>query len=127
MMARWQKDIDHVSLVLAFLGSIRPSARTTLYHPVCAAFCAVVGVLLASTSENILVAMIGFLFIPMNNWLAGLFFSLLAAVGGWVQLFACVWGFAHVALDQVKTVAPMSAARQILLYTSDRLRRHSEV
>ncbi len=122
MMARWPQDMDQVSLVASMLGSIRPSARPTLYHPVCTAFCGLVGVFLAAHSDNVLVAMIGFLFIPMNNWLAGIFFSVLAALGGWIQLFACAWGFTHFVLDAVVPAGP-SVAQRALLRVHDRFGR----
>lgn len=123
MILRWRKDIDHISLVLAALGSIRPSAREALYHPACTALCSVVGVCLAATSGNLLVSLAGFLFIPMNNWLAGIFFGLLASMGGWLQFLACVWGFVHFALDAVDLTPHPSAVDRLLFYVSERQRR----
>ena len=110
--------------MLSFLGSIRPSARSTLYHPVCTAFCALVGVLLAASAGNLLIAIIGFLFIPKNNWLAGILFALLAAMSGWLQLVACVWGFIHFALDAIEAKGPAVADRA-LWHVRDQFCRYS--
>ena len=114
MAARWHKDIDQIPLILSFFGSIRPCARPMLYRPFWAALCALVGILIAATSGSLPVAIIGFLFIPRNNWLAGLLFSLLAAAGGWLQLAACTWGFIHIALDAIESKGPSLADRILL-------------